>query len=179
MQQTTSIRFVAGHVFRAATLLAVMAMALPTSAASGVGDATARPADRGEAAPSGTLQGVDVAAAVQALDLQRFERLVAGDIDGLAGLLADDYVHTHTSGKVDNKETYLAPLHRGATKYLAFTPSDVSVRVYGQTAVVVGRASMRAVSGGREQRVEMRFTNVWVERNGRWQMVTCQATRLP
>ncbi|MCL4849355.1 MAG: DUF4440 domain-containing protein [Acidobacteria bacterium] len=120
-----------------------------------------------------------MAAAVQALDLQRFERLVAGDIDGLAGLLADDYVHTHTSGKVDNKETYLAPLHRGATKYLAFTPSDVSVRVYGQTAVVVGRASMRAVSGGREQRVEMRFTNVWVERNGRWQMVTWQATRLP
>lgn len=38
---------------------------------------------------------------------------------------------------------------------------------------------MRAVSSGREPRADMRFTNVWVRRDGRWQMVTWQATRLP
>ncbi|MBA3888318.1 MAG: nuclear transport factor 2 family protein, partial [Acidobacteria bacterium] len=36
-----------------------------------------------------------------------------------------------------------------------------------------------ALVAGKESRTHMRFTNVWVQRGGRWQMVAWQSTRMP
>ncbi len=120
----------------------------------------------------------DVAALVRSLELKRLERLVSGDYDALADLLADDLVYTHSNARVDTKESYLAPLRAGTTRYVEYVPSELNVRVYGTTAVLVGRAQTRALVSGEERRNDLRFTNVWVFRDGRWRMVAWQSTRL-
>jgi ketosteroid isomerase-like protein len=146
----------------------------PVLAAPSQGPAAAATA---QAAPA----GADAAAAalVRALEVTRLERLVAGDYDGLADLLADDLVYTHSNARVDTKESYLAPLRAGTTRYVEYDPSELTVRVHGTTAILVGRAQMRALVSGEERRNDLRFTNVWLFRDGRWRMVAWQSTRLP
>jgi ketosteroid isomerase-like protein len=80
--------------------------------------------------------------AVKALDLKRFELAVAGDVDALAKLLADDLTYTHSSGALDDKSKFLDSLRSGKLKYTSLEPSDVQVRAYGTTAVVIGQVKV-------------------------------------
>ncbi|MDQ3010967.1 MAG: nuclear transport factor 2 family protein [Acidobacteriota bacterium] len=48
---------------------------------------------------------------------------------------------------------------------------EVKVRVYGDTAVITGRVTT-------EEKVQSRFTRVWVKQQGRWQLVSAQSTRI-
>ena len=117
--------------------------------------------------------------AVRAAESQRLRALVTADYAALDRLLADDLTYTHSTAKLDTKATYLEPLVSGRTRYQSLEPSDVQVRVYGTTGVVTGILRSVALVAGKESRTDMRFTNVWVERDGRWQMVAWQSTRLP
>ncbi len=120
-----------------------------------------------------------VAAAVRALELRRFALLAAGDHEAMAPLLADDLVYTHSNGRVDTKASYLAPLRAGTTRYVEYRPIELTVRVHGTAAILVGRAQARALVSGEERRSDVRFTDVWLFRDGNWQMVAWQSTRLP
>jgi len=55
----------------------------------------------------------------------------------------------------------------------------VTVRSYGETAIVTGQSRMTVVNAGQEMKVHLRFTDVWVRRGGGWQMVAWQSTKLP
>jgi hypothetical protein len=52
----------------------------------------------------------------------------------------------------------------------------VAVRLYGETAVVTGRAEIKAVLGGQEAVLPLRFTEVWVKSGG-WKLTAWQSTR--
>ena len=52
-----------------------------------------------------------------------------------------------------------------------------TVRVYGPTAVLTGSADM--VLRGQPDTIRLRYTLVYAKRDGRWQMVAWQSTRLP
>lgn len=117
--------------------------------------------------------------AVRAAESQRLRALVTADYAALDRLLADDLTYTHSTAKVDTKATYLEPLLSGRTRYQSLEPADVQVRIYGTTGVVTGILRSVALVSGKESRTNMRFTNVWVERDGRWRMVAWQSTRLP
>jgi hypothetical protein len=58
-------------------------------------------------------------------------------------------------------------------------PNEVSVRVYGTVALVTGGAAMHVVQNGADAHIRIRYTNAHVKRNGSWQMVAWQATRIP
>jgi ketosteroid isomerase-like protein len=67
----------------------------------------------------------------------------------------------------------------GRTKYDAFEVDDLRVRVYGDTAVVTGRSTPRGRDArGQEMHGRYRFLRVWVKRDGRWQVVAFQGTRI-
>ncbi len=121
----------------------------------------------------------DAAASVLAAEQRRELALVAGDVQALEALLADDLVYTHSNGRVDSKATYLEPLRSGRTRYTAFEPADVSVRLYGTTAVVVGTARTEAQVATGTSRTHLRFTAIWHRTGEAWVMVGWHATRLP
>ena len=53
------------------------------------------------------------------------------------------------------------------------------IRVHGDTAIMQGTSKVRAVSGGVEATVNLRFLLVYVREGGRWQFAAWQSTRLP
>lgn len=117
--------------------------------------------------------------AVKAAELRRFEVMTAKDYKALATLLADDLVYTHSSAAVDSKASYLESLTSGRVTYKTIVPRDLQVRVYGDTAIINGVAAMTVDANGEALVNTLRFTDVWAKRNGTWQMVAWQSTRMP
>lgn len=115
---------------------------------------------------------------VLAADARRFAAMLQNDLTALEALLADDLTYTHSSSKVESKAEFLESLRSGKLRYLAAERSDLAVRVYGDTAVVTGRAEMKVSSPGGELTLPVRFTEVWVRSGGAWKLTAWQSTRI-
>ena len=116
--------------------------------------------------------------AVRQTEMRRFELTVQKDLKALAELLGEDLTYTHSNGLLDSKEQYLATLESGKTLYQSIKSEEIKVRVLGETAVVNGLASMRVWTNGQTNDLRLRYTDVYAKRNGRWQLIAWQSTRL-
>lgn len=127
-----------------------------------------------------TMVDEAAAAAVNALEGQRFETMARGDVDALAALLAEDLTYHHSGGQADTKASWLASLRTGQTVFRVIEPGDRQVRVYGRTAIITGTVTMHVTVSGEPQRNPIRYTDVWIQDgHGRWLMTAWQSTRLP
>jgi len=114
------------------------------------------------------------------LDEERTEAMVKGDLATLDRLLADDLSYVHSSTKVDTKASFIENLRSGASKYKAFQREEASTRVFGDSAVNTGVATVSVENLGQAPATfKIRYTDVWVNRGGKWQMVAWQSTRVP
>jgi len=119
---------------------------------------------------------------------ERRKASVEGDTEKIASAMADDYIQTDIGGYVQNKMTwlneYFKPLAElikaGKFRWEAFDEKDIQIRMYGDTAVVVGTLELKG-SGGRpvpqhtwvadpdaHPSLKLRFTRVYIKRNGKW-----------
>ncbi|HZP25527.1 MAG TPA: nuclear transport factor 2 family protein [Dehalococcoidia bacterium] len=115
---------------------------------------------------------------VRQIESRKFAAMVNREFAELEHILADDLTYTHSIGQLENKAEYLATLRSGNLVYQAIETEELNVRVYGDASVVTGRAKMRVGSGDQSTNLLIRFTDVYVKREGRWQLVAWQATRL-
>lgn len=123
-------------------------------------------------------QKVSVASLKQA-ELSRFKVMVAKDRAGLEAVFHKDLVYFHSSGVADNKESYVASIFAGKSNYQSIEPAEMTTRVYGKTGVNTGVVSIVMINAeGKEALLKLRFTDVFVFDDGRWQMVSWQSTRL-
>ena len=113
------------------------------------------------------------------LDKKRMTAMAQKDVAALNTLLADDLVYTHSSARLDTKRSLIDAMVSGATVYTGVEPSDVKAQDLGDTVVLTGIAQIKVVSNGTPNAFGVRFTDVYARRDGRWQMVTWQSTRLP
>jgi ketosteroid isomerase-like protein len=113
------------------------------------------------------------------LDKRRMQAMARKDIAALNALIADDLVYTHSSARLDTKKSLIGAMESGATVYNSVEPSDVKAQDLGDAVVLTGQARIGVSSGGRAMNFGVRFTDVWVNRGGQWQMVAWQSTRLP
>jgi ketosteroid isomerase-like protein len=97
------------------------------------------------------------------------------DCAGWGALLADDWSVTHIDAQVITKAQALEMCRTGPN--VTSTVDQLVVRAYGDTAIVTGRTKA-TVSGAAPQTVTLRFTDVFVRRDGRWMVVASHATRL-
>lgn len=113
------------------------------------------------------------------LDRRRMDLMCRRDVAALRDLLADDLVYTHSSAKVDTKQSLLDAMESGTTVYTSIVPSDVQAQALGDAVILTGVARINVTSSGRPLDFGVRFTDVYANRGGRWQMVAWQSTRLP
>ena len=104
---------------------------------------------------------------------------IKADAATLKRLLGDDLRYTHTSGRIDNKEQFIQSVASGQLKYESIELEDFATNVYGNVAVVFTLRKVRTGYGANVATFHARFMRVWVKRDGRWQLVAHEATRLP
>ena len=110
----------------------------------------------------------------------RFAATVAGDVAALNRLMAEDITYFHSTGRIDSRASFTERL--GPTpSYRAFKSEDQLVRVTGDMGVVTAKVllTQRNAETGVEASHYSRCTSVWQKRDGRWQEILWQATRLP
>jgi ketosteroid isomerase-like protein len=112
-------------------------------------------------------------------ELNRFKVMVAKDKAGLESVLHKDLVYFHSSGVQDSKETYIASILSGKSSYLSITPEEMQQRVYGKTGINTGIILIQQqAADGTLTPLRLRFTDVFVFADKRWQMVSWQSTKL-
>jgi len=113
------------------------------------------------------------------LDRKRMTAMAQKDIATLNELIADDLIYTHSSARLDTKQSLIGNMESGSTVYTSVVPSDVKAQDLGDTVVLTGSCKISVNAGGRANSFGVRFTDVYARRNGKWQMVTWQSTRTP
>ncbi len=113
------------------------------------------------------------------LDKKRMTAMAQKDLAALNELLSDDLVYTHSSARLDTKQSLIGAMESGSTVYTSVVPSDVKAQDLGNTVVLTGSCRISVNAGGRPNSFGVRFTDVYANKGGRWQMVTWQSTRLP
>jgi len=94
-----------------------------------------------------------------------------GDVAAMESLLAEDFIITLEDGSTLSKSGYIAH-NSDSTLHVEVTEmTGLSVRVHGSTVVVTGGYHEKGRSGGKSYEYRDRFTDVWMNINGRWQVV--------
>ena len=115
---------------------------------------------------------------ILALENQRNDAILKGDVAALDRMTADDYTFITLRGELRSKPEILKGFQSGSFKYEARQISDLHVRVYGDTAVVTGRSNQTGMENGKDYSGDYRFTRVYVRRDGHWLTVALQTTRV-
>jgi ketosteroid isomerase-like protein len=103
---------------------------------------------------------------------------VKRDVAFFDRIIADDYTWTSPWGDVWTKAQDLALVKSGETVIKSWVLADMKVRVYGDTAVVTGRNTIKETYKGEDVSGQNRWTHTWVKRAGRWQCVAAHSSEI-
>ncbi len=138
---------------------------------------------------AGLIVGTTVSAAAQssgaAQELlerqqQRFAAAISQDIVALEQMVAEEVRYCHTTGAVDTKTSYLEMVRTGSIDWLEVNPSGMEARIYGDVGIIAGEVHQKITAGGRAEPIDMhiRTIEVYVNRDGRWQLTEFQASNV-
>lgn len=105
--------------------------------------------------------------------------MVAQDVAALEPMLAEDLRYVHSDGQLENKAQFIETIRSGRRRYRAIDVQELDVRSYKDVAVLDGLLLADAQAGDQTVALKLRFTDVYVNRDGRWQLVAWQSARLP
>jgi ketosteroid isomerase-like protein len=100
------------------------------------------------------------------------------DAAALNRILAEDWIGIDFEGTVLTKSQALKDINSGSASLESTVLSDMKVRIYGNTAIVTGTDTEKSEYHGKDSSGKYLWTDVFVLRNGRWQAVSSQSTRL-
>jgi ketosteroid isomerase-like protein len=111
------------------------------------------------------------------MEEDRAQAVVNGDTAALDKTTTDDYTLVDMNGRVSGKADMMSRIKSGDLKLTRDKVDDMSVHIYGSTAVVTGTATVSGkVAGKSVTNQQLRFTRVWVKRNNQWVSAAFQQT---
>ena len=119
-------------------------------------------------------QVIEVERHLRQLDDEWVKAVVRRDAETLDRIIADDFVFAYPL-EGDDKAQFIADVTSGQLKVEHISREQVSVRVFGKTAVLTARDSATWLYHGRELSGQYKIIKVFSERNGQWQLCAFQA----
>ena len=127
-------------------------------------------------------QTTDTKAVVAALTKQADawdKAIVRKDRAAIAANMADDFRSIDGAATVENKTVFVDGLMDPKLTINPYTVEDFDVRLFGDVALLSGRTRMTGTSDGKPFTSHYRYIDIYARRNGRWQIVSVQITRIP
>ena len=145
------------------------------------GSATANVPLRG--APAGFA--VTTAQSSLLVALRDAERLLAeavatGDADALRDLIATDYYHVETNGRVRTRSEFMQVLARDEYEFRSYSNVSMEIQLLnsGHTAIVRGRMQADLQPAGRPREFRGRYVRVWQLQTDGWRNTMMQSTEI-
>ena len=110
------------------------------------------------------------------LDNEWNEAYPRRDVSALDHIIADDWVCIDGAGLVISKRQLLDRVESSAAFLDPYKFDEITLRMFGDTAIVTGRLSGTRRDNDGSFHLEQRYTRVYVKRSNRWQCVATQVT---
>lgn len=149
-----------GENMRRVILFAILAVALPLSA--------------GQSVNSRHRQESGAEQEVRKLERAWLDAYEQSDAKAMDTIVADDFTITFPDGSIQTKPQIMSMIkapRRPASPPLKFYTENVQSRVYGDTVILLGRVVTEYVRDGKTVKDASRYTDTYVKRGGRWQVV--------
>jgi len=101
------------------------------------------------------------------------ESVATGDSSAVERILADDFIGVDPKGRFYDKSKMISDTREAPKYFLSNRANDVKVRFYGDTAVAQGDETWERRSG-EPLRGRFVWTDTWVRRGGKWQIVAVE-----
>ena len=101
------------------------------------------------------------------------ESVATGNSSVIERILADDFVGVDPKGRLYDKSTMVSDTREGPKYFVSNHANEIKVRFYGDTAVAQGDETWERRSGD-PLRGRFVWTDTWVKRNGKWQIVAAE-----
>jgi ketosteroid isomerase-like protein len=112
---------------------------------------------------------------LEALSAAWEQAIVANDAEAIGGFMAADWVIVSETG-ITKKDDFLAVVASGDLTHETFKGEVMSVRQYGDTAIVTGRVGNNGAYKGRAFSADEWTTDVFVKSGGEWRCVYSHIT---
>ena len=116
---------------------------------------------------------------VRAAELSRRDALLAADTVALSRLVAAEFYEISRVGLVRPRAANMREIATGTLKLLTVSYDSTVVHVYGDVAVLSAIADNTGTFQGIPFSGKIRYTRVFVWRDGRWQAMMMQQTPMP
>jgi hypothetical protein len=113
-----------------------------------------------------------------ATDSARYKAMTERDVPALEKMLADELVYIHSNSTRQSKSEHLGDLNAGMAKYNKIDVKEQTPSIYDNVGIIQGVAEF-TTGGAREGKFTLRYTSVYVKRDGRLQMVAFSCSRIP
>ncbi|HKR61315.1 MAG TPA: nuclear transport factor 2 family protein [Pyrinomonadaceae bacterium] len=100
--------------------------------------------------------------------------LVRADRETLDRIMADDFFFAYPM-EGDDKAQFIGDVVSGDVLVESLTRDNITVRIWGDTAVLTGKDSARWSYQGRDFSGHYKVINVYARRDDKWQLVSVQA----
>jgi uncharacterized protein (TIGR02246 family) len=101
------------------------------------------------------------------------------DVASMTEIVADDFTITFPDGSIQNKTQIVDSLKRGGASAMKFRTENVQSRAYGDTVVLIGLVVSEWTQDGKPMTDRSRYTDTYVRRNGKWQVVASHLSAAP
>lgn len=102
--------------------------------------------------------------------------LFTNDVQVLEAVIADDYIGYDPLGNPQDKKMSVEAYKPGCAKLDKYDVDQLEVRVLGEVGVITGKGYIHGVFAGSEFEHHLRFLDLYVHREGRWQLYLSQVT---
>jgi len=106
------------------------------------------------------------------------EALFSNDVQMLNLLMAEEYVGFDPTGNIQDKKMSLDAYRPGAAKLDKYDVEEVTSVVIGVVGIVTGKGYIHGKFAETEFEHNLRFLDLYVNREGRWQLYISQVTPL-
>jgi ketosteroid isomerase-like protein len=118
--------------------------------------------------PPSSVADLNVVATMKQLAQDWGDSIVAGDVEKLARILADDWSNFGASGKPMGRDSFLDSLKAGKHKLESFELGPMDVKVLGDVAVVQGIVTEKRTDDGKDTSGKFVWMDVFVKRADKW-----------
>ena len=120
----------------------------------------------------------DAQKAVLSTDDARIKARERADVQMMFRIYADDYTLVTAEGDIRTKDDQISEMRSGKLQFRPIELLERTVRVYKRTAIVQSHERSVIIRDGRDIGGNFRANRVYVKRDGRWQLVLTQGTRI-
>lgn len=122
--------------------------------------------------------GNDREGEIRKIDQAEAEAILRNDAAAAEAFYADDVVVNNPRYTVTNgKQALMALIKTGSIHYSSFVREIEAIKFQGETAIVMGKETVKpdGQAPGAGQTIQRRFTNIWMKRDGKWQLIARHA----